>query len=79
MDNQNVTMLPDSKFVTATTTVSMEGKIVVPPILEMKRGIMALMHDHPTAGHPGRDETLRKTQERYWWLKMKEWITNYVK
>jgi len=40
---------------------------------------MNLMHNHPSAGHPGQDEMLRKTQERYQWPKMKEWIANYVK
>ena len=40
---------------------------------------MTLMHDHPTAGHPGRDKTLRRTREKYWWPKMKEWIVDYVK
>ena len=78
-DNKDVTVLPESKFIAASTTVTPEGKIIVPPILEVKRGIMTLMHDHPTAGHPGRDETLRKTQEKYWWPKMKEWIADYVK
>jgi hypothetical protein len=37
------------------------------------------MHDLPTAGHPGRDETLWKTQERYYWPGMKDWISEYVK
>ena len=40
---------------------------------------MTLMHDHPTAGHPGQDETLRRMQEKYWWPKMKSWITDYMK
>ena len=60
-DNRDITILPESKFIAASTIVAPEGKIAVPPILEVKRGIMTLMHDHPTAGHPGRDETLRKT------------------
>ena len=58
---------------------SIEGKIIVPPILKVKRGIMALMHNHFIAGHPGRDKTLQKTQEKYWWPRMKEWIVDYVK
>jgi len=40
---------------------------------------MRLVHDHSSAGHPGRDETLRKAQERYHWPNMKEWIANYIK
>ena len=74
-----VMMLPNSKFVIATTMTSVEGRIRVPLILEVKQGIMAWMHNHPTAGHPGRDKTLQRTQEKYWWPKMKEWIADYVK
>ena len=37
------------------------------------------MHDHPTGGDLGWDKTLRKTQEKYWWPKIKEWIADYVK
>ena len=40
---------------------------------------MALMHDHPTTGHPGRDETICKTKEQYWWPNMNQWIADYVK
>ena len=40
---------------------------------------MRLMHDDPSVGHPGQDETIRKTQERYHWPGMREWITDYVK
>ena len=39
---------------------------------------MHLYHDHPLARHPGRDETLRRVQERYRWPGMKNWITDYV-
>ena len=37
------------------------------------------MHDHPTAGHPGRDETIRKVQDKYWWPGMRSWISDYIK
>ena len=76
-DNQQVTVLPEQKFKVATAML--QPKISVPPINVVKRGIMNLMHDHPSAGHPGQDETLCKTQERYHWPGMKEWIANYVK
>jgi len=76
-DNQQVTVLPEQKFKAATITL--QPKINVPPIDIVKRGIINLMHDHPSAGHPGQDETLRKTQECYQWPGMKEWIANYVK
>ena len=57
-DNKDVVVLPENKFTVASATMKPEGKIIVPPILEVKRGIMTLMHDHPTAGHPGCNETL---------------------
>ena len=64
-DNKDIVILPENKFIVASSTITPEGKIIMPLILEIKRGIMALMHDHPTAGHPGQDETLWKTQEKY--------------
>ena len=78
-DNKDIIVLPEEKFTIVSTMTNTEKRIVVPPILEVKRGIMTLMHDHPTAGHPGCDETLQKMQEKYWWPKMKEWIADYVK
>ena len=45
---------------------------------EMKRAIMLLVHDHPTAGHPGRDETIRKARMMTTWDGMNDWITEYV-
>ncbi len=40
---------------------------------------MALIHDHPTAGHPRRDETIRKAAEVLPWTGMCQWIADYVK
>jgi hypothetical protein len=53
-------MLPAQKFITASVTTIPEGKIIIPPILQVKQGIMMLMYDHPTAGHPGQDKMLCK-------------------
>jgi len=36
-------------------------------------------HDHVTAGHPGHNETIRKTREIYQWSGMNTWITEYIK
>ena len=57
-DNKDIIVLPEDKFIIACITTTPEGKIIVPPILEVKQGITTLMHDHPTAGHLGRDKTL---------------------
>jgi Integrase zinc binding domain len=76
-DNKDIVIIPDNKFKIAT--MNMEGKINVPNLNEIKPGIMRLVHDLPTAGHPGHDETLRKTQEHYYWPHMKESIADYIK
>ena len=55
-DNQQVTMLPAEQIQTTKL-------VEVPPILEVRRGLMNLYHDHPLSGHPGQDETLRQLQQ----------------
>src|SRR6267154_2167957 len=69
-DNRDVIILPPAKFI---------GQISVSTPLEtQKRDLMTLVHDHPTAGHPGRDETLRQAQNHLIWKGMKAWIADYV-
>jgi hypothetical protein len=69
-DNQNIIMIPPEKISIITMTRPPES---------IKRNIMKAIHDHPTAGHPGRDETIRKTKERYYWPGMNDWIAQYIK
>ena len=38
-----------------------------------------MAHDHPSAGHPGRDETIQWVQKHHTWKGMKQWIAKYVK
>ena len=45
---------------------------------EMKMAIMLLVHDHPAAGHPGRDETIRNAQKMTTWEGMNDWIVEYI-
>ncbi len=40
---------------------------------------MTLVHNHPTAGHPGRDETIRKAARIHSWVGMRQWISDYIK
>ena len=40
---------------------------------------MTLIHDHPTAGHPGRDEMIQKATKVLPWTGMRQWIADYVK
>jgi reverse transcriptase-like protein len=49
-DNQDMTMLPPKKFI---------HSIIIEGVTKMQKcDLMTLVHDHPTAGHPGRDETI---------------------
>src|SRR6266403_1360160 len=49
------------------------------PTETAKRQLMALVHDHPTARHPGRDKTIRKASQTHNWIGMHQWISDYVK
>jgi len=55
-----------------------DGHLVIPPDEELRCQILQLLHDVPTAGHPGRDETFTQVSHAYWWPGMRMWITNYV-
>ena len=39
---------------------------------------MAQFHNSPTAGHPGRDNTLALVSQHYWWPGMNTWVEQYV-
>ena len=49
------------------------------PSDQFLRNVLQELHNHPTAEHPRRDETLRKIKELYQWLKMNQWNMDYVK
>jgi hypothetical protein len=51
-----------------------EGRLVVPPDNMLKRRILREYHDHWGAGHPGRDKTIRKVQNNYFWPLQRAWI-----
>ena len=55
-----------------------EGHLVIPPDEALKREILQLLHDTPTAGHPGQDETFAQVSHSYWWPGMCLWIVDYV-
>ena len=74
-DNKDITILAQQICILHTP----KGQVIVPNMKELKRAIVSKAHDTPTAGHPGRDETLRKVQQNYWWVGMKKWIEDYIK
>ena len=75
-DNKDITIIPPHRAQTAKT---LGGRTIVPNIKEIKRAILKNNHDLPTASHAGRDKTLKKIQEHYWWPGIKDWVAEYIK
>jgi hypothetical protein len=71
-DNQNVTLIPPERFAKVTHANTDYNN-------SMKCNLMILYHDHPTAGHPGRDKTIQKVQQSHNWIGMRQWIADYIK
>lgn len=50
--------------------------IVIPKSMQLK--LLAWAHDHPTAGHSGRQKTLYRLTNRVFWESMRKDVFNYV-
>jgi Integrase zinc binding domain len=67
-DNKNVTVIDPSRFETICLTQTSCKQMIT------------RVHDHPTAAHQGRDETLHQLQvQGIIWPGMKQWVADYVK
>jgi hypothetical protein len=47
-------------------------KFVIPPEESLKRDIVHRHHGRPTAGHPGRDQTIQAVSTVFWWPGMND-------
>jgi hypothetical protein len=54
-------------------------RLVVVDDLPLRRGVISLYHDSPTAGHPGISNTTWPIARDYWWPNMKQAVTEYIK
>ena len=54
-------------------------QLVVMEDTSLKRGVISLYHDSPTAGHPGISNTTWAITWDFWWPSMKKDITEYIK
>jgi hypothetical protein len=54
-------------------------RLVVMDNLPLRRGVISLYHDSPTAGHPGISNTTWAIARNYWWPNMKQTISEYIK
>src|SRR6266576_4109794 len=70
-DNQGITIIPAEKFRSAAARINLDE--------QAKCSIMALAHDHHTAGHPRRDETIRKARQHTQSEGMNQWIVDDIK
>ena len=58
--------------------VSYNWKIYIPKDEELRRELVALHHNTPTAGHPGHWKTLEKIQRNYWWPGITKFVKKYI-
>jgi len=61
-----------------TLWVVEDGQMLIPPSDELKQRIMHAYHNG-LSGHPGRDETIRKTLQCFYWPGMHQWVKQYMK
>ena len=46
---------------------------------DLRRGVISLFHDPPTAGHLRIAKTTALLNEYYWWPRMRDMVTQYIK
>jgi len=61
-------------------TIRKEGtnKAIIPSDKDLKHYLLEVYHNHPTAGYPGWDETLKELKCYYYWPLMSKWVKQYV-
>jgi hypothetical protein len=53
--------------------------LVVVEDIALRRGVTSLYHDSTTVGHPGIFKTCQLLSRDYWWPKLGEFVTDYIK
>lgn len=53
--------------------------VVVPDLPELKHRLLREAHDAPYSGHCGRSKTLKALQPYYWWPKMVDEVSDYIR
>src|SRR6266478_3936383 len=56
-----------------------DHRLVVVEDNVLRKGVIHLIHDADTAGHPGTAKTLTLLNRNYWWPGMKNFATEYVR
>ena len=57
-----------------------KGKVYIPHSEDeqLRRRIVQIHHDHPSAGHPGRWKTYELVSRNYWWPNITTFVKQYV-
>lgn len=64
----------------AETGLIMHGDLVfVPDANSLRLRVLKLKHDHPTAGHPGKDKTAKLVMRDFYWPKLRSFVSDYVR
>jgi RNase H-like domain found in reverse transcriptase/Reverse transcriptase (RNA-dependent DNA polymerase)/Integrase zinc binding domain/Chromo (CHRromatin Organisation MOdifier) domain/Integrase core domain/Retroviral aspartyl protease len=58
--------------------IMQRDRIYIPNDATIKRQILETLHDHPTAGHPGRAKTLELVSRDYIWPGVRAFVNRYV-
>ena len=61
-----------------TGVIRYHDRYFVPNTNDLRLLITRQVHDHPTAGHPGRRKTYLLAKRHYWWPGMKDFIHHFV-
>ncbi|KAK1441653.1 hypothetical protein QVD17_07716 [Tagetes erecta] len=55
-----------------------QGRLVIPEVLPLRLKLLQEAHDTPIGGHGGFLKTYKRLSSRYFWLKMKQEVRNFV-
>ena len=67
------------ELVDGLNTLFYRDRNYVPNNLTLWQDIVRMLHDHKTAGHPGKAEPFVAVERHYWWPGLRTFVWNYVK
>ena len=79
LQNSSTKHLRSDEWSVEQNLILFRGMVYVPNDDNIRRKLVALHHDSPVAGHPGRWKTTELVMRNYWWPGMTKYITAYVK
>ena len=78
-DSTNEHPLRESRSYTFRDGLWRYGELIyVPESEDLRRRCMAINHDVPSAGHPGRNITLELVQRHFWWPTIRRDVNQFV-